>query len=113
MQNNLKWLSVVEYFRNKLSNNRILFLQETHSTFNNDENIWNNYFKGPVFYSGNYYEIRYAEVNIHNANTKVEQVQVLSELNKLMKNNFLERNWMILACDFNIFFDNKLETKGS
>ena len=71
MQNNLKWLSVVEYFRNQLGNNRILFLQETHSTFNNDENIWKNYFNGPVFYSGNYYEIRYAEVNIHNANTEV------------------------------------------
>ena len=50
IQNNSKWLPVVEYFRNKLSNNRILFLQETHSTFN-DENIWKNNFNGPVFYS--------------------------------------------------------------
>ena len=38
IQNNSWPLSAVEYFRNKLSNNRILFLQETHSTFN-DENI--------------------------------------------------------------------------
>ena len=38
LQNNSKWLSVVEYFKNKLGNNGILFLQETHSTFN-DENI--------------------------------------------------------------------------
>ena len=50
IQNNSKRLSVVEYFRNKLGNNGILFLQETHSTFN-DENIWKNYFNGPVFYS--------------------------------------------------------------
>ena len=31
-------------------------------------------------------EIRYILVNIYNANTEVEQVQVLSELNELMKN---------------------------
>ena len=50
IQNNSKRSSVVEYFRNKLGNNGILFLQETHSTFN-DENIWKNDFSGPVFYS--------------------------------------------------------------
>ena len=27
-----------------------MFLQETHSTFN-DENIWKNFYNGPVFYS--------------------------------------------------------------
>ena len=32
IRNNSKRLSVVEYFRNKLGNNGILFLQETHST---------------------------------------------------------------------------------
>ena len=50
IQNNSKRLSVVEYFKNKLGNNRILFLQETHFTFN-DENIWKNDFNVPVFYS--------------------------------------------------------------
>ena len=50
IQNNSKRLSVVEYFRNKLGNNGILFLQETHSTFNG-ENIWKNDFNGLVFYS--------------------------------------------------------------
>ena len=50
IQNNSKRLSVVEYFKNKLGNNGILFLQETHSTFN-DENIWKNDFNVPVFYS--------------------------------------------------------------
>ena len=39
VQNNSKLLSAVEYFRNKLGNNWILFLQETHSAFN-DDNIW-------------------------------------------------------------------------
>ena len=50
IQNNSKRLSVVEYFKNKLGNNRILFLQETHSTFNG-EDIWKNDFNVPVFYS--------------------------------------------------------------
>ena len=50
LQNNSKWFSVVEYFKNKLGNNGILFLQETHSTFN-DENIWKNDFNVPVCYS--------------------------------------------------------------
>ena len=50
IQNNSKRLSVVEYFRNKLGNNRILFWQETHSTFN-DENIWKNNFNVRVFNS--------------------------------------------------------------
>ena len=115
IQNNSKRLSVVECFRNKLGNNGILFLQEPHSTFN-DEVIWKNDFSGPAFYSHgtsqtcdvltayfgninfsvnkqvrdkngrilildtNIDEIRYVLVNIYNANTEVEQVQVLSKL---------------------------------
>ena len=50
IQNNSKRLSVVEYFKNKLGNSVILLLQETHSTFN-DENIWKNDFNVPIFYS--------------------------------------------------------------
>ena len=42
----------------------------------------------------------------------MEQVQVLSELNELMKNiNFPEENCIVLAGDLNVFFDDKLETK--
>ena len=126
IQNNSKRLSVVEYFRNQFRNNRILFLQEPHSTFN-DENISKNDFNGPVFYSHgtsqscgfriayfgnlnflvnkqvgdengcilildvNIEEIRYVLVNIYNANTEVEQVQVLNELSELMKNKLFKR----------------------
>ena len=50
IQNNSKRLSVAEYFKNELGNNKILFLQQTHSTFNN-ENIWKNDFNIPVFYA--------------------------------------------------------------
>ena len=139
LQNNPKQLSVVEYFRNKLDNKGILFLQETDSTFN-DENIWKDDFNGPVFYlhgtsqscvvliayfgnlnfsvnkqvgdkngrililDVNIDEIRYVLVNIYNANTEVEQVQVLSELNELMKNiNFSKENCIVLAGDHNVF----------
>ena len=58
-------------------------------------------------------EIRYVLVHIYNANTEVEQVQVLSELSELMKNIiFSQENRIVLAVDFNVFFDSKLETKG-
>ena len=57
--------------------------------------------------------MRYVLVNIYNANTEVEQVQVLSEVCKLMKNiNFSKENRIVLAGDLNVFFDSKLETKG-
>ena len=50
------------------------------------------------------YEIKYVLVNIHNASTKVEQVQVLSELSEFMKNiNFLEENCIVLAGDLDVF----------
>ena len=50
IQNKSKRVSVVEYLKKKLGNNGILFLQETHSTFN-DENIWKNDVNVPVFYA--------------------------------------------------------------
>ena len=144
---NANCLTFITNNRNKLGNNGILFLLETHSTFN-DENIWKNDFNGSVFYSHgtsqscgvlvyfgnlnfsfnkqvgdtngrilildeNIDEIRYVLVNIYNANTEVEQVQVLSKLSELMRNiNFSRENRIVLARDLNIFFDSKLETKG-
>ena len=48
IQSNSKRLSVVECFKNKLVNNEILFSQEIHSTFN-EENIWKNDFNVPIF----------------------------------------------------------------
>ena len=42
--NNIKWiqnknkhLSIIEYFKNKIGKNGILFLQETHSTTSDEE----------------------------------------------------------------------------
>ena len=48
--NKNKCLSIIEYFKNKIGKNGILFLQETHSTTGN-EGKWKDKFSGPVFYS--------------------------------------------------------------
>ena len=50
MQNENKRLSIIEYVKNKIGKNGILFLQETHSTVS-DEGKWKVEFSGPVFYS--------------------------------------------------------------
>ena len=50
MQNKNKRLSIIEYFKNEIGKNEILFLQETHSTIN-DEGKSKDEFSGPVFYS--------------------------------------------------------------
>ena len=56
-------------------------------------------------------EIRYVLVDIYNANTGVEQVQVLSELRELIKNiNFSKENRIVLVGDLNVFFDSKLQS---
>ena len=50
IQNKNKRSSIIEYFKNKIGNNAILFLQETHST-TSDEEKWKDEFSGPVFNS--------------------------------------------------------------
>ena len=50
LRSSKKHIKMFEYFREKISNNGIIFLQETHSsedTFNN----WRNEFKGEFFLS--------------------------------------------------------------
>ena len=43
-------LKLIKYFKDKIASNGFLFLQETHSTVN-DEIKWKGDFKGEVFYS--------------------------------------------------------------
>ena len=50
LQSSKKRLKLFEYFRDKLSSNGILFLQETHSTINN-ELKWRDEFKGSLHFS--------------------------------------------------------------
>ena len=44
-----KRLKLIKYFKDKIVSNSFLFLQETHSTIN-DQIKWNDDFKGEVFY---------------------------------------------------------------
>ena len=50
LQSSKKRLKLIEYLKNKLKSNGVLFLQETHS-ISNDENAWADDFKGQVFFS--------------------------------------------------------------
>ena len=50
LQSSKKRLKLIEYLKNKLESNGVLFLQETHS-ISNDENAWADDFKGQVFFS--------------------------------------------------------------
>ena len=89
IQNNSKRLSLVEYFKNKLGNNGILFLQETHSTFN-DENIWKNEFNVPVFYS-------------HGTSQSCDVlIAFLGNLNFSVNKQAGDKNGRILILDINI-----------
>ena len=45
-----KRLKLIKYFNDKIVSNGFLFLQEIHSTFN-DEIKWKDDFKGEVFYT--------------------------------------------------------------
>ena len=140
INNKSKRLSVVEYFKNKLGNNEILFLHIPHlmmKIFGRMTSIFlffthmvplshvvsnlNFLVKKHVgdkngrilILDVNIDEIRYVLVNIYNANTEVEQVQVLSELCELRKNiHFSKENRIVLAGDLNVIFDSKVETKG-
>ena len=50
LQSSKKRLKFIEYLKNKLESNGVLFLQETHSISNN-ENAWTDDFNGQVFFS--------------------------------------------------------------
>ena len=50
VQSSKNQLKLIEYLKNKLKSNGVLFLQETHS-ISNDENTWADDFKGQVFFS--------------------------------------------------------------
>ena len=119
LQSSKKRLKLIEYLKNKLESNGVLFLQETHS-ISNDKNAWADDFKGQVFFShgaSNFCGVLIAYlgskslvvknkrnveagfilkldvlidhndhilVNIYNANTETEQINVLNNLHLLL-----------------------------
>ena len=54
----------------------------------------------------------YHLINIYNANTEQHQLEILQNLSILLENydNFYDKN-VILAGDFNLFFNRRLESK--
>ena len=56
---------------------------------------------------------QYILINLYNANTEIEQVEILKELQNLLKKlYFIQNKRITFAGDFNIFFNSKLEAKG-
>ena len=58
-------------------------------------------------------DTEYLLIKIYNANTEQHQLKTLQNLSILLENydNFYDKN-VILAGDFNIFFNKKLECNG-
>ena len=55
----------------------------------------------------------YILVNFYNANTESEQLKVINDLSELMKKvNITQGKQIVLAGDFNLFFDSNLEATG-
>ena len=54
----------------------------------------------------------YILINLYNANTEKEQIKVLSNLSALLKTFDINLNKHIMAWDFNLFFNSKLDAAG-
>ena len=138
LKSSKKHIKMFECFREKISNNGIIFLQQTHSsmdTFNN----WRNDIKGEVFFShgstsscgvmigflgskkfqlskinkDDHGRILIVDANIDDQNFVSEQINTICELNKLLDDCYLDSTKkVVLAGDFNLFFNASLEALG-
>ena len=55
----------------------------------------------------------FVSINFYNANTQSEQINTICELNQLLDNCYLDSTKkVVLAGDFNLFFDSSLEALG-
>ena len=137
MQSSKKRLKLMQYFKDKIGSNGVLFLQETHSE-SKVEQKWKKDFKSPIFFShgksnscgvliaffgtGTFTvkkqqtdkegrilildvsinDSEYILINLYNANTENEQINVLSSPTKPL----------VMTGDFNLFFNSELEAQG-
>ena len=143
-----KRIKMFEYLNNKIYNDVIVILQETHSS-ENTESEWKNDFKGKLYFSHGTTSSRgvmigfkttkkfsvgkiskddngriliiealindtsFVLVNLYNANTEPEQLKTLCKLDQLLDDFSINNSQnIILAGDFNFFFDLKLEASG-
>lgn len=59
------------------------------------------------------YDTEYFLVNIYNVNAVQDRLEILQNLPNLLENfDNIYNKTVILACDFNLFFNKKLECKG-
>ena len=148
MQSSKKRLKLMQYFKDKIGSNGVLFLQETHSE-SKVEQKWKKDFKSPIFFShgksnscgvliaffgtGTFTvkkqqtdkegrililpvsinDSEYILINLYNANTENEQIDVLSSLFELLEEFDISlTKQLVMAGDFNLFFNSKLEAQG-
>ena len=139
-------IKMIQYFKNKLLLQGILFLQETHSTESNEAS-WRDEFNASLFFShgssnscgvgflgqfnvnilnqmcenkGRILILNatidaknFVLINLYNPNTENEQIEVLNTLLTMMKTiNINENTNLLLAGDFNVFFNTNLECSG-
>ena len=138
-----------EYFREKIANNGILFLQKTYTSHDIVIN-WRDDFKCELFFfshgttnscglmtrylgsnKNKFNRIKndnqgrilmvdaaideetFVLINLYNANTEIEQIKTIYELDQLLSVFCLDTNKkVILAGDFNLLFDPSLEASG-
>ena len=150
LQSSKKRLKLFEYFKNRISPEGNLFLQETHSS-KVTEKTWSDEFNGYLFFPhgktnscvlvGFYGNINYSIkkklsdnsgrilvldvtiddteyllIDLYNGNNEPEQLNLLESLSKILKDFQVkkissEKN-IIFTGDFNLLFDQKLESAG-
>ena len=126
LKSSKKRIKMFEYFRDKVSNNGIIFLQETHST-EDAHNKWRDDFQGQISFShgttnscgvmrtdnngriivlgAEIDDEIFLLINLYNPNTEAEQVKTLCELERMLDIFSLDSYKNILfAGDFNCFF---------
>ena len=98
-----KRLKLVEYFKSKITTHGILFPQKTHPSSDDEQKCLDVTINN----------VNFVVINLYNANTETEQVSVLNNLSSLLEkfDVTLEKN-LILAGDFNLFLNSKLDAKG-
>ena len=148
IQSTKKRTKMIQYFKNKLLPQGVLFLQETHSTESNEAS-WRDEFNASLFFShgssnscgvligflgqfnvnilnqmcDNKGRIlilnatidakNFLLINLYNPNTENEQVEVLNTLLTMMKTIDINENTnLLLAGDFDVFFNTNLECSG-
>ena len=89
----------------------LIFYIGTHNFVANNQKIDNN---GRILILDlTINDVNLVLMNLYNTNTEIEQVSVLNNLSSLLENFdvTLEKN-LILAGDFNLFLNSKLDAKG-